>query len=255
MNYTDNNVSMTVKILNEILPVCRSEAYKVLTEKYHLSDKDAKTLLNYTHPEDPNPDYLITYNRMTDIAPVWSMFGFWNFDLPPETPDYKREKGFYMRLPGGDGFFINNSLVVRVPLENRDNYMVVNLIVVNNNTLYSSDVVYDMNRGAIVSEKATRFHKIVVKHGDKLYDKVFNENGTYSLIVRLEPIYNNETYMAYAWISTRNLEDSIYTKLHFLDGAGLEHIKLVKATWDPTNPGVRPGFKIYRVDYGEEYLN
>ncbi|HID47734.1 MAG TPA: hypothetical protein EYP47_03505, partial [Methanococcaceae archaeon] len=79
MNYTDNNVSMTVKILNEILPISRSEAFRVLTEKYHLSDEDAKTLLNYTHPEHPNPDYLITYNRMTDIAPVWSMFGFWDF--------------------------------------------------------------------------------------------------------------------------------------------------------------------------------
>ncbi|HIP90856.1 MAG TPA: hypothetical protein EYH21_00940 [Methanothermococcus okinawensis] len=254
MNYTDNNVSMTVKILNEILPISRSEAFRVLTEKYHLSDEDAKTLLNYTHPEHPNPDYLITYNRMTDIAPVWSMFGFWDFDLPPETPNYKREKGFYLRLAGGDGFYINNSLIVRVPVENRDNYIVVNLIMVKNNTLYSYDIVYDINRGSVLEERPTGFHKVILKHGDRLYEKVFNGNSSYSLIVRLEPI-GNESYMAYSWISTRNLEDSIYTKLHLLDAAGLEHIKLVKATWDPTNPGVQPGFKIYQVDYGQEYLN
>ena len=254
MNYTNNNVSMTVKILNEILPLSRSEAYKILTEKYHLSDEDAETLLNYTHPEQPNPDYLITYNRMTDIASVWSMFGFWNFDLPPETPNYKREKGFYMRLPGGDGSFINNSLIVKVPIQNRENYMILNLIVIKNNTLYSYDIAYDVNRNAIVGENITGFHKVIVKYGDKLYEKVFNEKGTYSLIVRLEPL-DNKTYLAYAWISTRNLEDSIYTKLHFLDGAGLKHIRLVKATWDPTHPGIQPGFKIYRVDYGEEYLN
>ena len=254
MNYTNNNVSMTVKILNEILPVSRSEAYKILTEKYHLSDEDARTLLNYTHPENPNPDYLITYNRMTDIASVWSMFGFWNFDIPPETPNYKREKGFYQRLPGGDGFWINNSLVVRIPIQKNNNYIVVNLIVIHNNTLYSSDVVYDISKNTIVGENITAFHKIVVKDRDKLYERVFNKRGAYSLIVRLEPL-SNETYIAYAWISTRNLEDSIYTKLHFLDGAGLKHIKLVKATWDPTHLGVQPGFKIFKVDYGEEYLN
>ncbi|HIQ32325.1 MAG TPA: hypothetical protein EYH55_02465 [Methanothermococcus okinawensis] len=254
MNYTHNNVSKTVKILNEILPLSRSEAYRILTERYHLSERDARTLLNYTHPEDPNPDYLITYNRMTDIAPVWSMFGFWDFDLPPETPNYEREKGFYVRLPGGDGLYVNRSLVVRVPIEVSDNYMVVNFIVVKNNTLYSSDVVYDLNRNVVIDERTTGFHKVVVKEGDRLYQRVFNENGTYSLIVRLEPV-NNETYMAYAWISTRNLEDSVYTKLHFLDASGLKHIKLVKASWDPTSPGVQPGFKIYKVDYGKDYLN
>ncbi|HIP16598.1 MAG TPA: hypothetical protein EYG77_05315 [Methanothermococcus okinawensis] len=254
MNYTHNNVSMTVKILNEILPVSRSKAYKILTEKYHLSDKDARTLLNYTHPENPNPDYLITYNRMTDIAPVWSMFGFWNFNLPPETPDYKREKGYYVRLPGGNGFLINNSFVIEIPIQKKGNYMIENLIVIKNNTLYSYDIAYDMNRNAIVSKNITGFHKVIVEYGDKLYSKVFNKNGVYSLIVRVKSL-DNKRYVIYAWISTRNLEDSIYTKLHFLDGAGLKHIKLVKATWDPTNPGIQPGFKIYRVYYGKEYLN
>lgn len=252
MNYTHDNVSKTVKILNEILPLPKSEAYNILIEKYHIKDKDAKILLNYTHPENPNPDYLITYNRMTDIAPVWSMFGFWNFDLPPNTPNNKREMGMYQRL-FGDGFLKNGSLIVRVPFQKTENYVVMNLILINSSTLSSYDVVYDISKNTILSENITRFHKVIVEYGDNLYEKVFNKNGAYSLIVRLKPVGNGK-YMAYAWVSTRNLEDSVYTKLHFLDGAGLEHIKLVKATLDPTNPGIQPGFKIYKVNYGEEYL-
>ena len=93
-------------------------------------------------------------------------------------------------------------------------------------------------------------HKLYIKVPDGgVIEEELNGKGTFSEFVRIE-----SDGRIYAWIATRNLEDSIYAKLHFLDGYGLEHIKLVKASYDPTNFGVQPGFKVYEVDYGEEYL-
>ena len=143
---------------------------------------------------------------------------------------------------------------MRVPLQKTNDYMVMNLIVIKNATMVSYDITYNLKTKTLMSEKITGFHKIIVKDGDNIYENTFNENGTMSEIVRLKPAGNGQ-YYAYVWISSRNLEDSVYTKLHFLDGAGLRHIKLVKESTDPTNYGIQPGFKVYKVDYGNEYLN
>ncbi|ADC69229.1 Oligosaccharyl transferase STT3 subunit [Methanocaldococcus sp. FS406-22] len=240
MNFTHNNVSETVKILNEILPVNRSTAYEILTKKYGLSDKEAELVLNATHPEHPNPDYLITYNRMTDIAPVWSMFGFWNFSLPPNTPDKKREKGAFFK---GTSYYLGNGTILTNV--NVYGYSYVTLI---NNTNISTYIVQKIN-GQTKIIGTFKIHKLYIKTPSGVREIVLNKDGQLSEFIRL-----NANGEGYAWLSTRNLEDSIYARLHFLDGYGLKHIKLVKATIDPTDFGVQPGFKIYKVDYGTDYL-
>lgn len=241
MNYTNNNVSKTVEILNEILPVSRSKAYEILTKKYGLSDEEAKLVLNATHPEHPNPDYLITYNRMTDIAPVWSMFGFWNFSLPPNTPNEKREKGVFYK---GTSYYLGNGTILT-----NVNVYGYNYVTLINNTNISTAIVQKVN-GQTKIVGVFKIHKLYVKTPLGVREVVLNEDGQLSEFVRLEA-----DGRGYAWLATRNLEDSVYAKLHFLDGYGLKHIKLVKATIDPTNFGVQPGFKIYKVDYGTDYLN
>ncbi|CAB3289884.1 Dolichyl-phosphooligosaccharide-protein glycotransferase [Methanocaldococcus lauensis] len=243
MNYTHNNVSKVVKILNEILPVNRSYAYEILTKKYGLSDKEAKMVLNATHPEHPNPDYLITYNRMTDIAPVWSMFGFWNFSLPPNTPNDKREKGAFFK---GKSFVLNNhNNTVILAKVNLNGYDYITLI---NGTKITTIIIKYIN-GQPQPVGTFKIHKLYIKTPYGVKEFIINKDGQLSEFIRIEPYGRG-----WAWLSTRNLEDSIYAKLHFLDGYGLKHIKLVKATIDPTNFGVQPGFKIYKVDYGTDYL-
>ncbi|HII59161.1 TPA: hypothetical protein HA335_01050 [Methanocaldococcus jannaschii] len=240
MNFTHNNVSKTVKILNEILPVDRSKAYDILTKKYGLSDKKAKLVLNATHPEHPNPDYLITYNRMTDIAPVWSMFGFWNFSLPPNTPNDKREKGAFFK---GTAYYLGNGTILANV--NVYTYSYVTLI---NSTNISTAIVQKINGQAKIIG-TFKIHKLYIKTPLGVKELVLNKDGQLSEFIRIEA-----DGRGYAWLATRNLEDSIYAKLHFLDGYGLKHIKLVKATIDPTDFGIQPGFKIYKVDYGTDYL-
>ncbi len=240
MNYTHNNVSEVVKILNEILPVNRSYAYEILTKKYGLSDKEAKMVLNATHPLHPNPDYLITYNRMTDIAPVWSMFGFWNFSLPPNTPDNKREKGAFYK--GFSYILNNNTILADVKIYGLD------YITLINETNITTAIIKNEN-GKPKPVGTFKIHKLYIKTPYGVREFIINKDGQLSEFIRIGPYGRG-----WAWLSTRNLEDSIYARLHFLDGYGLKHIKLVKATLDPTNFGVQPGFKIYKVDYGTDYL-
>ena len=252
MKKTNNSVKETTTILNKILPLNKSSAYGILINQYGLTDEEAKEVLNLTHPENPNPDYLITYNRMTDIASVWSMFGNWDYSLPADTPNSEREMGFFLKT-NGEGYMVNDTLVVRVMTQNDGNYGVMSAIVIQNNTMESYNLVYDLKTQKLISQKPSSYHKIIIYDGIKTYEKEFNENGTYSLLIRLNPVGNNK-YSANAWISSKNLENSVYSKLHFFDGAGLENIGLVKASIDPTNQGIQPGFKIYKVDYGDEYL-
>ncbi|WP_423793266.1 STT3 domain-containing protein [Methanocaldococcus indicus] len=240
-NYTHGNVSMIVKILNEILPVDRTKAYDILVNKYHLKPEDAKTLLNYTHPEHPNPDYLITYNRMTDIAPVWSMFGFWNFSLPPNTPNEKREKGAFYK--GISKEYSNNLVVANIRLGN-----LLYSVVINGSNV--STYILREYYGQYQPVGKFKLHKVYIMYPNgTVVERIVDKDGELSLFVRLK-----ENGYGWSWLATRNLEDSIYARLHFLDGYGLKHIRLVKESFDPTNPGIQPGFKVYEVDYGKEYL-
>jgi dolichyl-diphosphooligosaccharide--protein glycosyltransferase len=177
---------------------------------------------------------------MTDIAPVWSMFGFWNFSLPPNTPNDERAKGAFFK---GKCYYLGNNTVVAEVDVFGNSY--VTLI---NNTNISTAVVQNIN-GQPKILGTFKIHKLYIKTPFGVREIILNKDGQMSEFIRIEA-----NGRGYAWISTINLEDSIYAKLHFLDGYGLKHIKLVKASIDPTKFGVQPGFKIYKVDYGTEYL-
>ena len=244
------SIKETVDILNEILPLTRAEAKTILMNNYELTDAESEEVLDLTHPENTNPDYLITYNRMTSIASVWSMFGNWNFSLPADTENSDREMGYYQQL-SASAQDINGTTVIYVPLQTTDTYSIVNVIEVDSEIRMANAVIDSEGQAEM---QTPNFHKLILKINENVYEQEINENGDYSEIVRLEKL-SDGTYQAYAWISSKNLEDSIYTKLHFLDGYGLEKINLVKASADPTSSGVQPGFKVYSVDYGTEYLN
>jgi len=246
------NVEDTVKILNEILPLTKSEANKILINNYGLTEAESEEVLSYTHPENTNPDYLITYNRMTDIASVWSLFGNWDFSLPTETENSDREYGFYQKV-SGSAKIVNGTTVIYIPIQSGDDYNVINVVELTGNEIRTANVIVD-SEGQMLQMQNSSFHKLILKVGDNVYKSEVNSNGEYSEIIRLERT-SETTYQVYAWISSKNLEDSVYTKLHFLDGYGLENIKLEKASQDPTNYGVQPGFKVYSVDYGNTYLN
>ncbi|ABR54641.1 Oligosaccharyl transferase STT3 subunit [Methanococcus vannielii SB] len=245
-------VKDTVLILDEILPLNKSDANKVLINTYGLTESESEEVLSLTHPKTTNSNYLITYNRMTDIAPVWSMFGNWDFNLPNSTENSMREMGAYQKL-SGSAEVVNGTTVIYVPLQTTSEYSVINVVELTNNEIRTANVVLD-SKGQMLQMQNSTFHKLILKVDDKIYENEIDSKGDYSLILRLEK-FSEYNYQVYAVVSSKNLENSVYTKLHFLDGYGLDNIKLEKASIDPTNSGVQPGFKVYSVDFGESYLN
>ncbi|MBA2861390.1 STT3 domain-containing protein [Methanococcus maripaludis] len=244
------SIKETVDILNKILPLTRTEAKTILVNEYGLTDAESEEILDSTHPEDTNPDYLITYNRMTSIASVWSMFGNWNFSLPASTENSDREMGYYQQL-SGSAQEINGTTVIYIPLQSTDTYSIVNIIEIDSEIRMANAVIDSDGQAEM---QTPNFHKLILKIDENVYEEEINANGDYSEIIRLEKL-SDGTYQVYAWISSKNLENSVYTKLHFLDGYGLEKISLEKESVDPTSSGLQPGFKVYSVNYGTGYLN
>ncbi len=83
-NYT-NNTGKTVEIMDKILVVDKTSAQNILTSEYGLTAEQAQNVLQYTHPDNPNPDVLVTSLDMVSKAGWWSYFGSWNFDSGNST--------------------------------------------------------------------------------------------------------------------------------------------------------------------------
>ncbi len=78
-NYTKNSTK-TVEILNNILGVNNSSAFVILVNRYGLSSDQAKKILNITHPKNPRPFVILTYDNMV-INGYWDFyFGSWDFN-------------------------------------------------------------------------------------------------------------------------------------------------------------------------------
>ncbi|MCS3900495.1 STT3 domain-containing protein [Methanococcus voltae] len=253
------SIANTVDVLNEILPLTKTEAEETLKNStYKFTDTEISEILDATHPEITNPDYLITYNRMTSIASVWSYFGNWNFSLPADTSRSEREAGSFEAL-NTYATTMNDTLVVRSLLQQTNDYSIYALIEVNNETLTGAMMAVSSD-GQIQTQQLS-MHKVklmVSENGEtKMYNTLASVDGELSLLMNVNKNSiigtdgsGNPVYTTNSWITTKNLEDSVYSKLHFFNGEGLETMKLEKASTDPTATGVQPGFKVFSVDYG-----
>jgi dolichyl-phosphooligosaccharide-protein glycotransferase len=77
--YTQNTTK-TVEILNNILGVDKETAKEILIKDYNLNPEQADNILKYTHPDNPRPFVLVTYNSMINDG-YWTLyFGSWDFN-------------------------------------------------------------------------------------------------------------------------------------------------------------------------------
>ncbi|MBP2142997.1 dolichyl-diphosphooligosaccharide--protein glycosyltransferase [Methanococcus voltae] len=253
------SIKNTVDVLNEILPLTKSDAEKALkNSSYKFTDSEVSEILDATHPKVTNPDYLITYNRMTSIASVWSYFGNWDFSLPASTSRSEREAGSFEGLQTY-ATNINDTLIIRSLIQQTAEYNIYTLIEVRNETL--TGAMMAVTSDGQVKTQQLNMHKVklmVKENGEsKMYNSLADPNGQLSILIKVDKNLiigtdnvNNPVYSSNSWVATANLEDSVYSKLHFFDGEGLETIKLEKESLDPTANGVQPGFKVFSVDYG-----
>ncbi len=79
LNMSIKNTTRTVEIMNNILGLNRSDAKKLLVNRYHIEDRQVDEILKYTHPENTSPMVLITSDHLIRSGYWTFSFGEWNF--------------------------------------------------------------------------------------------------------------------------------------------------------------------------------
>jgi dolichyl-phosphooligosaccharide-protein glycotransferase len=196
-NYT-NNTGKTVEIMDKILVTDKSAAQKILTSQYGLTTEQAQNVLQYTHPTKSTPDIFVTSMDMVGKAGWWSYFGSWNFTSGNST-------NYIYSLAQASANSANN---------------VVNITGENNVTVQISGT--NVTGGLQVSENqiAPPHRLIIVTNGTTAVDTVVNNQSTFSILV----LYQDNNLITVAM--SRELEDSMFTRLFFMQGSGLKHFKL-----------------------------
>lgn len=196
-NYT-HDTGKTVEILDKILPENKTSAQNILTTQYKLNDQQAQKVLQYTHPDNINPDLLVTSLDMVSKAQWWSYFADWNFTVQNST-----HYAYSMGLANATSN--NNSIIIQGAN---------NVTVQINGTNATGGLQIRKN-------EVTPPHRlIIVNDGNKTFDQVVNNESTFSILVVKQD--NNLITVA----MNRQLEDSMFTRLFFMQGAGLTRFKL-----------------------------
>lgn len=196
-NYTDNT-GKTVEIMDKILVKNKTEAKNIMISNYGLTKQQADNVLKYTHPTNAPPSILVTSLDMVGKAGWWSYFGSWNFESKNSTN------------------YIYSMAQAGVTTENNT----VNIKGNNNVTVQISG--NDITGGLQVNENqiAPPHRLILVTNGTAVVDRVVNNESTFSILI----VYQDNNLITVAM--NRELEESMFTRLFFMQGTGLKRFKL-----------------------------
>ena len=233
-NYT-NNTGKSAEILNNILGVNKTQAISIMTTQYNLTPDQAQTIVQYTHPNNPTPDVLITSSDMVGKAGWWSYFGSWNFTSNNGT-NYQ-----YLAAQMNSTTVNNKTLLIGgnavVAQANGTNN--ISAGIVDTNAITSNDTTATLNEisnelksgnGSLVIPP----HTLTLINNNTVTQTIVSNSSQYSILL----INENDTYIAVAM--NKELENSMFTKLFFEGGAGLTHFKSLYG---------QPGVTVWGVTY------
>jgi len=233
-NYT-NNTGKSAEILNNILGVNKTQAISIMTTQYNLTPDQAQTIVQYTHPNNPTPDVLITSSDMVGKAGWWSYFGSWNFTSNNGT-NYQ-----YLAAQMNSTTVNNKTLLIGgnavVAQANGTNN--ISAGIVDTNAITSNDTTATLNEisnelqsgnGSLVIPP----HTLTLINNNTVTQTLVSNSSQYSILL----ITENDTYIAVAM--NKELENSMFTKLFFEGGAGLTHFKSLYG---------QPGVMVWGVTY------
>jgi dolichyl-diphosphooligosaccharide--protein glycosyltransferase len=220
-NYT-KDTGKSAEILNNILGVDKAQAQTLLTTKYGLTAEQAQNVLKYTHPDKAAPQVFVTSSDMVGKALWWSYFGSWNFTSQNGTSyGYSVAQANTTKV-GNNTLFVGSNAVVGLVNGNNISAGVMNVNEVQSevNQTGSSQVLSSIatelqtGNGSLVQEP----HKLlVINNGNLTQNQTVSADGTFSIYLFVQ----NNTYITVAM--SRELEDSMFTRMFFLNGYGLTH--------------------------------
>ncbi len=233
-NYT-NNTGKSAEILTNTLGVNKTQAMTIMTTQYNLTQAQAQTILQYTHPDNPTPDVLITSSDMVQKAGWWSYFGSWNFTSNNGT-NYQ-----YLASPMNATTVNNKTLLIGgnavVAQSNGTNSTTAGII--DTNAITTNDTATTLNEisnelqtgnGSLVIPP----HTLTIINNNTVTQTLVSNSSEYSILL----INENGTYIGVAM--NKELENSMFTKLFFEGGAGLTHFKSLYG---------QPGVMVWGVNY------
>ncbi|HMK53387.1 MAG TPA: STT3 domain-containing protein [Methanobacteriaceae archaeon] len=202
-NYT-KDTGKSVEILEKTLGLDKTAALNIMTTQYGLTSEQAQNVLKYTHPDNPTPTVFITSFDMAGKAGWWSYFGSWNF---------KNNTGqnFVYSVAQANASVQNNTLVLQA-----DNGVVAQIS--SNNV--TAGIMTDKN-------KVVAPHKVTLIENNTVMSQVVSNQSSFSILI----IKEGDMYLAIAM--NKELEDSMFTRMFFMQGQGLTRFKPIYA-----QPGV-----------------
>jgi len=196
-NYT-NDTAKSVEILNNVLGVDKQTAQSIMIDKYELSPGQAQNILKYTHPDNPSPHVFITSQDMLGKAGWWSYFGSW---------DFKTNSGQKYIYSSGYAYSqsMNNTTVIQsedgVVAQINGSEIIAGILVDNNTIIEPYKLIY-------------------IQDGEIIKDEVVLNESPIDIIL----IKENDTYQTIAM--SKELEDSMFTRLYIMKDADLNLFKL-----------------------------
>ena len=185
--------------MNKILPVDKQAAQTILTSQYNLTPQQAQNVLQYTHPDKSAPHELILSSDMIGKASVWTYFGNWNFQNGTgQGYGYSAAQTTSQQVNGTTTVTSQNGVIAQI-----------------NGIKTTAGVQYNQN-GQILDP-----HKlIVVENGKLVMNQLVSNESTFSIAL----IKENNNYLTV--LMNKELEDSMFTRLYFENGACLSKFKL-----------------------------
>ncbi|MGB9936722.1 MAG: STT3 domain-containing protein [Methanobacterium sp.] len=198
-NYT-KDTGKSVEILNKILPVDKQAAQNVLTKDYNLTPDQAQNVLKYTHPVNSVPHKLILSADMIIKAGVWSCFGNWDFQNGTgQSYVYSAQQASASPMNGTIVIHAQNGVVAQI-----------------NRTQITAGFAFNQNNQTQILAP----HKlIVIKNNQIVMNQIVSNQSPISIILTMD----SNSYLAVAM--SKELEDSMFTRLYFENGAGLSRFK------------------------------
>ncbi len=233
-NYT-NNTGLSAQILTDILGVNKTQAITIMTTKYNLTQAQAQTIVQYTHPTNPNPDVLITSSDMIDKAGWWSYFGSWNFTANNGTNYQYLAAEMNSTTVNNKTLLVgSNAVVAQANGTNGTSAGIVNTNAITSNdtstTLSEISNELETGNGSLVIQP----HTLTIVNNNTVTQTLVSNSSQYSILLIIE----NGTYIGVAM--NQQLENSMFTKLFFEGGASLTQFKSVYE---------QPGVMVWNVTY------